>query len=87
MNTIAYGKHLRILAGLIASCIVLASCASNAPSCAGPQSKNLDSAISTATFNQMLVCSIRPIKVRNNRQSQPILPTLPTAAIGLFCDL
>lgn len=56
MNTNAYGKPLRILAGLIASCFVLASCASNAPSCAGPQSKNLDSAISTAQSSLMQGC-------------------------------
>lgn len=56
MNTIAYGKPLRILAGLIASCFVLASCASNTPSCAGPQSKNLDSAISGAQSSLMQGC-------------------------------
>ena len=56
MNKYTVAKLLRILAGLAASGFILASCASNAPSCVGPQSKNLDNAIDTAQSSLMHGC-------------------------------
>ena len=56
MNKYNAAKQLRILAGLIATSFVLAACASNAPSCVGPQSKNLANAINTARSSLMQGC-------------------------------
>ena len=41
---------------LPATLLILASCASNAPTCAGPQSKNLSTAISTTQSSLMQGC-------------------------------
>lgn len=56
MNKYTVARLFRILAGLAASGFILSSCASNAPSCVGPQSKNLDSAIDTAQSSLMHGC-------------------------------
>ncbi len=47
---------LRVVAGLIASAFVVASCASTTPSCSSPQTKNLDSAIGTVKASLMEGC-------------------------------
>lgn len=56
MNKKASRTPLGILSALLASTVILASCASNAPTCAGPQSKNLGSAIDTAQSSLMQGC-------------------------------
>ena len=56
MNKNANANPLLAFAGLLASCLVLASCASNAPVCSSPQSKNLSSAIGTAQASLMQGC-------------------------------
>ncbi len=56
MNSIAVRKPLLIVAGLIATAFVIASCASTAPTCIGPQSKNLSAAISTAQSSLLEGC-------------------------------
>lgn len=45
-----------LIAGLIATSLIIASCASTAPSCAGPQSKNLSAAIDTVQSTLMGGC-------------------------------
>ena len=52
----AYRHSSRIAATIIASLLILASCASTAPTCVGPQSKNLDTAISNAQSSLMQGC-------------------------------
>ncbi|MGI9233321.1 MAG: hypothetical protein ACR2RD_06795 [Woeseiaceae bacterium] len=49
-------KPFRVAALLLASCIILASCASTQPACTGPQSKNLGSAIDNAQAALMQGC-------------------------------
>ena len=56
MNQFFYKYPLRILSGLVASFLILSSCASTAPTCAGPQSKNLGSAISYTQSSLMQGC-------------------------------
>ncbi len=56
MKKRASRSPLQILSASLASLVVLASCASNAPTCAGPQSKNLGSAIGTAQSSLMQGC-------------------------------
>lgn len=56
MKRKARANPLFMLAGLLASGLVLVSCASTAPVCAGPQSKNLSGAISSAQSSLMQGC-------------------------------
>lgn len=56
MKRNAHSNPILLLAGLLAGCLVLVSCASTAPVCASPQSKNLGSAISTAQSSLMQGC-------------------------------
>ena len=56
MNSNAIRKPLLIVAGLVATAFVIASCASTAPTCAAPQSKNLSSAISTTQSSLLEGC-------------------------------
>ena len=56
MKRNASANPVFILAGLLVSSLILASCASNAPVCASPQSKNLSSAIGTAQASLMQGC-------------------------------
>lgn len=56
MNPKTNRSPLLVIAGLAVTILVLASCASTTPTCAGPQSKNLSSAISTAQSSLMEGC-------------------------------
>jgi len=56
VNQFVHKYPLRILSGLVASFLILSSCASTAPTCAGPQSKNLGSAISYTQSSLMQGC-------------------------------
>lgn len=56
MNEQTLKNPFLLLAGLLVTSGILASCASNAPSCAGLQSKNLGSAIDTAQTSLATGC-------------------------------
>ena len=56
MNLTTTRNRLSFLAGLLATSLLLASCASTKPTCASPQSKNLSSAISTVQSTLMEGC-------------------------------
>ena len=56
MNKQTLKKPFLLVAGLLVTAGILAACASNAPSCAGPQSKNLASAINTAQTSLATGC-------------------------------
>lgn len=48
MNTQSIKKPFLLVAGLLIASGILSACASNEPTCAGPQSKNLSTAIASA---------------------------------------
>ena len=56
MNRIFNYRRLLLIAGLISASFIVTSCASTAPTCAAPQSKNLDSAIGAAQASLMEGC-------------------------------
>ncbi|MCP5092194.1 MAG: hypothetical protein GY949_14860 [Gammaproteobacteria bacterium] len=56
MNSKIFWKPLQIVAGLIATTFIVTSCASTAPTCAAPQSKNLGAAIATVQSSLMEGC-------------------------------
>ena len=56
MNLKTNRNSLPGLLGLATALFILASCASTAPTCAGPQSKNLNAAIATAQSSLMEGC-------------------------------
>ena len=56
MNLKTNRNRLPSILGLATLLLILASCASTAPTCAGPQSKNLSAAIATAQSSLMEGC-------------------------------
>ncbi|MBT8088254.1 MAG: hypothetical protein KJO46_09465 [Gammaproteobacteria bacterium] len=56
MNANRIFKPLTAVAGLVAASFLLASCASTAPTCSSPQSKNLDHAINAAQASLLEGC-------------------------------
>ncbi len=56
MNANRIFKPLTVVAGLIAASCLLASCASTAPTCNSPQTKNLDDAIQVVQASLMEGC-------------------------------
>ena len=56
MNSRISGNPLLVIAAMIVTSLALSACASTAPTCAGPQSKNLGAAIASAQASLLNGC-------------------------------